>query len=51
MWEYHVYINSKWVCSSLNEEEAWNVIESYPFGSLHAVYNNQGEVREEFIPY
>lgn len=48
---YKVEINLKIVDTVHSEDEAWDIIGKAPFGSLHAVYDENGDIREEFIPF
>lgn len=48
---YLVWINltRKYECQTA--EEAWAAILRQPFGALYAVYDADGRIRQEFVPY
>lgn len=50
-WEYRVVINSSRTYYACTIDEAWKIIGQQPFGSCHMVYDKQGHLPDEFIPY
>jgi hypothetical protein len=47
---YKVYINSRLVQEVATEDDAWAVIDQYPFGSLYEIHDDLGCVPET-IPF
>lgn len=50
MKKYNVYLNWKFVGSVDTEEEAWDLIEEGSWGDIVEVRDDNGKIREEFIP-
>lgn len=50
-WTYRVVINCRDTHYACTIDEAWSIIGKQPFGSGHIVYDKQGAVVPEFVPY
>jgi hypothetical protein len=50
MKKYMVHICNQVIAAS-TEEEAWAIIETFPFGSCYEVLDEKGNIRSEFIPF
>ena len=48
---FNVYVNGCYAGTAYNEDEAWEIIDEWPIGSIHAVYDDENNLRDEFIPY
>jgi hypothetical protein len=48
---FKVYINLNLVATVDTEDRVWEVIGSYPFGSLYEVHDENDEIVAEFVPF
>lgn len=50
-WVYEVIINCNKTYYAQSEDEAWDIIGKQRFGSCHIVYDRNGHVAVDFIPF
>jgi len=49
--KYNLYVWSKYRTSTETEKEMWDQISKLSWGAVYEVYDSNGEVVPEFIPF